>query len=312
MGWGEVRGTRRSAGPTWAREDLSAAAAFGAAQLPAAGLLAWILVNTAQDDYRAGIGGALGAVCVVVFGVPMLPVLGVLTAFVLTLPAVVLARLAARRLRGPGWLWHVVAPIVPALFWGAPAALLFGWSPIATTSALAVFGLLPTLWVGLARRLAWRPARMWWCVLPASLVLLPLAFGGGALATVTGLVREYEPPKLTPAQLAGVWRGDSGAELRLRPDGGARAVKLPGEPPFDDDTHDHGHFQDYVVCAGSGTWRPDADTGDTDRDGVLLTLDGDCGEDTRWTIGGSADDPELFVLFGDPDAGSLRILKRAG
>lgn len=27
---------------------------------------------------------------------------------------------------------------------------------------------------------------------------------------------------------------------------------------------------------------------------------------------GSADDPELFVLLGDPDAGSLRILKRAG
>ncbi|MGX1513116.1 hypothetical protein RKD44_004404 [Streptomyces collinus] len=30
--------------------------------------------------------------------------------------------------------------------------------------------------------------------------------------------------------------------------------------------------------------------------------------ETHWTIGGSEQDPELFALFGDPDAGDLLIL----
>lgn len=50
---------------------------------------------------------------------------------------------------------------------------------------------------------------------------------------------------------------------------------------------------------------------DTGRDGVLLRLDGDCGEDTHWSVSGTEDAPELFVLFGDPDAGELWILERA-
>ncbi|CAM5299170.1 hypothetical protein STENM327S_05630 [Streptomyces tendae] len=42
-----------------------------------------------------------------------------------------------------------------------------------------------------------------------------------------------------------------------------------------------------------------------------MRLDGDCGEATHWRIGGSEQAPELFALFGDPDAGDLLILTRS-
>ncbi|MFE1308999.1 hypothetical protein [Streptomyces sp. NPDC058755] len=306
MGWEKTHGTQPSARLTWAPDDLSAAAALGGAQLPAAGLLWWIYETTTQDDYGAGLGGALGALCFLLFAPLLLPILGMVSAFALTLPSVVLARLAGRHFPGPGWIWHVVAPVGPALFWGEPAAVLFGWSLGTTVAGLAALGLLPTLWVGLVRRRNWRPAGVWWRAALGSVVLFVLAIGGGVFATETGLIQEYEPPKLAPAQLAGVWRGDTGAELRLHPDGSAEAVKLPTQPPFDDD-----HFRDYVRCQGSGTWEPDDDSDNTDRDGVLLKLDGDCGEDTHWSITGSEDSPELFVLFGDPDGGTLWKLRRA-
>ncbi|WP_340378088.1 hypothetical protein U5640_25655 [Streptomyces sp. SS7] len=56
---------------------------------------------------------------------------------------------------------------------------------------------------------------------PAAWVLL-----GGLPASVTGLVEEYEPPRLSAAEVTGVWRGADGAELRLRPGGGAELAAL--------------------------------------------------------------------------------------
>ncbi|MFG2940242.1 hypothetical protein [Streptomyces sp. NPDC048282] len=305
MGWGNIRERLRGGEVSWSRDDLGAAAAVGAAQLPAAAVL-WWAGSSGGDDYGAGSGGALGAACFLVFGWLLLPVLGVVQAFVLTRPAVVLARLAARRPGGPSWAWHLAAPAAPAVLWGGLAALLWSWPLTATVPALTALGVLPALGVGYVRRRSWRPAAVWRWAVPGSIALFLLALGGGTVATEAGLIRHYAPPKLTAAQLTGVWRGDDGAELRLRADGGAEAVDLPAQPPFDDD-----EFRDYVVCEGPGTWLPDAGSSGTGRDGVLLSLDGDCGESTHWSIGGSETSPELFVLFGDPDGGSLRILERA-
>lgn len=308
MGWESVRGrdgTRERTGerrPVWSGGDLSTAVALATAQLPAAGLLTFIDLS-GRDDYGAGNGGALGAVFLLFLAPVLLPLLGVAQAFMLALPSVVAARLAGRRLGGPSWPWYLVAPVVPAAFWSALVASLGSWPFTTTFAVLAGLGVLPTLGVGWVRRRALRPAGVWWWAAAGSFGLAVLTLVGGVLASEAGLVPQYEPPRLTAAQLTGVWRDGSGAELRLRADGSAEAVKLPTEPaPFTDDD-----FSDYVVCAGPGTWAPRR----TWRDGVLVKLDGDCGQDTQWSVGGSEDAPQLFVLFGDPDAGTLRILERA-
>jgi hypothetical protein len=88
--------------------------------------------------------------------------------------------------------------------------------------------------------------------------------------------------------------------------------------------------REFLPCDGTGTWlldrdgdhedagdggfEGDADAGDGGHegdaeapDGVVVRLDG-CGDETFWTIGGTADRPELYVHFGDPDDGDLRVL----
>ncbi|MEU2051860.1 hypothetical protein [Streptomyces bungoensis] len=307
MGWENDGKERPGTGRLWTAADLGAAMSLGGAQLPAAGLLAWVYVSTTRDDYGAGYGGALAAFFVLLVGVVvvpvLLPLLSAALTFALTLPSVVLARLAARRAGGPSWLWHLPAPAFPAALWGVLTLPL--WPLTTSVPVLTALGLPPTLWVALARGRAWRPSGVWWRAAAGSAVLLVAALGGAVLATETGLIHRYEPPRLSTGRLAGVWRGAGGAELRLSPDGRAEAVRLPAQPP-DYDWLD----KEYVRCGGTGTWRPE-DRDDLDRRGIRLRLDGHCGEDTDWSFGGTEDAPELFVLFGDPDAGTLRVLRRA-
>lgn len=308
MGWEKAPGrggTPERAGerrPVWSGGDLGAAVALALAQLPVAALLTFIDLS-GRDDHGAGNGGALGAVFLLFLAPFLLPLLGVAQAYLLTLPSVVAARVTGRRLGGPSWPWYLAAPVVPAAFWSVLVASLGSWPFTTTLAVLAGLGVLPTLGVGWVRHRALRPWGVWWRAAAGSFGLAVLTLVGGVLASEAGLFPQYEPPRLTAAQLTGVWGDGSGAELRLRADGSAEAVGLPTEPaPFTD------HFSgDYVVCAGPGTWTPRR----TWRDGVLLKLDGDCGEDTQWSVGGSEDAPQLFVLFGDPDAGTLRILERA-
>ncbi|MER6068965.1 hypothetical protein ABT187_08915 [Streptomyces sp. NPDC001817] len=307
MGWGKKRDRPGDSGVSRASGDLNAAAALGAAQLPAVAVLVWIQ-SFSRDDYGVGLGGApavVGLLCMLLFAPLILPFLGVVQAFVLTLPSVWLAR----ALPGPGRLRHLLAPLGPAAFWGLLAALLRHWPLTTTVPVLTAVGLLPTLGVPYVRRRAWRRWGPWWRAALGSGVLFALALGGGIAASAAGLIPQYEPPRLTRAQFVGVWRDGDGAELRLGADGRAEAHKLPAEPA-EGDWGDPD--KDYVVCAGSGTWEPDPRTDDTGRDGVLLHLGTACGEDTRWSVSGTGDAPRLFILFGDPDAGVLRILDRTG
>lgn len=167
----------------------------------------------------------------------------------------------------------------------------------------AALGVLPVLGHAYARARRRATGRAWgiWGVwirsalLCAALVMLAMVLA--VPATVMGLIEEYEPPKLSAGQLAGVWRGEDGAVLRLRTGGRADAAELPIESASSawDDPVD--------VCEGSGSWSPGRKDG---RDAVVVRLDGGCGRETYWTIGGTERDPELFVLFGDPDAADVR------
>lgn len=306
MGWETTRERLRKAGATGAPGDLSAATALSAATLPAAGTVAWVQ-SISRDDYGVGLGGApaaAGVLCLLVLAPLLLPFLGLVQACVLTLPSVGLAR----GLPGPAWLRYLSAPVALTAFWGGLAALLLHWPLTTTVPVLTALVLPPTLAVPYVRRRAWRRWGLWWRAALASAGLTAAALGLGVLATTAGLIRPYEPPRLTTAQLAGVWRGENGAELRLRPDGRAEARELPTEPTERDWSRPD---REYAVCAGSGTWEPDADPYGTDRAGILLHLGGACGLDTHWSVSGTETAPRLFVLFGDPDAGTLRILERA-
>jgi hypothetical protein len=63
--------------------DLNTAASLCAAQLPAAGLPAWI-ASFGHDDYGVGYGGAFGVLCLLLFAPLLLPFLGLVQAFTLT------------------------------------------------------------------------------------------------------------------------------------------------------------------------------------------------------------------------------------
>ncbi|WP_077798080.1 hypothetical protein [Streptomyces sp. JHA26] len=290
MGWGTRPGAAGRGRPTWSNDEWNAASALCAAQLPLVWLAWWFVVESGHDDHGRG-GGFLGIVCVPL----ILPFLGVLHSSAQIMPAATLARLLPRRLRGPEWAWHTVASVLVGAGWAGLGHMVWDWSLRDTLPWCAGAGILPVLCLALLRERAWRGWSIWFRSAAAGLVLF--AVGGlGAAA----LADEYEPPRLSDERLAGDWRGDDGAVLRLAPGGRAELTRVPAQPDF-------GTHRDYTRCSGTGTWTR-ALSGD--REGVLVRLDGGCGEETYWGIGGSGRKPELFALFGDPDAGELVLLGR--
>jgi hypothetical protein len=311
MGWGDIRREVGRARSAWDSVTVHAAAGVGAAQLPAAALISYVEVATG-DDYGSGGGVALGLACLLLLAPLYLPFLGLLHACVQTLPAAVLARLTIRRVRGREWVWHLAWAAVLGVVWAAVAAVLWGWPFGITAAVFASLGFLPVFGVAYFRRSSRSRERAWGCsgtwIVSAgvSFVLFVVVFGGAVLATETGIVEEYEPPRLSAGQLTGVWRDEDGAVLRLHSGGRAELAALPTQSEHMDWLAD----PPYTVCEGTGTWEPVRKGEDVERDGVGLKVDSGCGKPTLWRIGGTEDDPELFVLFGDPDAGDLRILTR--
>jgi hypothetical protein len=309
MGWDhDTREPPRSL-PNWAKAELNTAVAVCAAQLPAA-VAIWWLTTLGDDDHGGGSDGALAAVgllCVLALGPPVAAVLGLLHSVAYTMPASTLGGLATRRFRGPEWLWHLVSVGVLGVVWAAVPALLGGWSLPVTAALVVVSGVLPALGVRYVRR--WqrtmgRAPRGWtvWLLWPvlASFSLLTLVVGGGVIATVSGVIEEYEPPKLSAAQLTGVWHGEDGAVLRLHRDGRADLTRVPFAGGGKDGS-------DTTSCGGTGHWT----FGHDDvygRDAVHLGVDR-CG-DAAWVISGTEDDPELFVSVDDAESGDVRVLKR--
>ncbi|MDO0914033.1 hypothetical protein QQM39_25340 [Streptomyces sp. DT2A-34] len=256
--------------------DLNAAAAVCAAQFPAIGLIWLIGTQLSRDDY----GGPYSflsylALALLLAVTPVLmPFAGLAHAVAHIGPADLLARLAARHVRGPVWAWHLVCTGALGVVWAALAALLWGWSFTSTAALLAALGVLPVFGLaylrGRARRTG-RPQGFWAVWLPslfASVTLFLLVLVGGVLGTVTRLLG-YEPPALSAGRLAGDWRGADGAVLRLDSGGKAELTKLPTESESGD------WYTDPIdVCDGTGSWSPGEQGG---RDAVLVRLDGGCG-----------------------------------
>ncbi|MEV1062298.1 hypothetical protein [Streptomyces sp. NPDC050263] len=296
--------------------DVIAAVAVGAAQLPSAWLLWWI-GDLSDDRYGRGCN-ALGMIFVVLVAPVCLPVLGLLQAWAQTLPAAALAELTHGRIPWPRWVRHLTAAVLIAVVWAAVGTAAWGWPFVTPALVLAALGVLPVLAMAYTRGREWGAWGVWLGAGAGSIVLFVLAFLGGLLASATGLVEEYEPPRLSAAQVAGVWRGAGGAELRLFPGGRAELTNMPAEGDGDGDAEfEYGAGEAEAVCEGTGTWVFGADRESDRRDKVLVRLgDGSgtasrCGDEVSWRIGGADRAPELFVIFGDPDVGELWILTPA-
>ncbi|MFI8193342.1 hypothetical protein ACIF8T_31980 [Streptomyces sp. NPDC085946] len=301
MGWGPVgRGVGR-AWSAWTPAEREAVSSASAAQLPAASV-AWWIGSFTRDDYGLPVGG-LGMFCLCLFLPLVLPVLGLLHSTLQLMPGWLLAEWLERPLpRVPRWGRRLLGTAAVGVVWAVAAALAVDRPFAATAVWCAALGVWPVAWAAFVRRRAEAAGRSWGCLglwfrsASASAGLCVLTLLGGLLATAAGLVEQYEPPKLSRDRLAGVWRGEGGAVLRLLPGGRAEAADLPMNGPG----------WDAVTCDGTGRWLPDSEG----RAGVRVTVAG-CGDGTTWTIGGTRREPELFVALGDPDAGDLRILKRA-
>ncbi|MEU1185571.1 hypothetical protein ABZ464_49775 [Streptomyces sp. NPDC005820] len=259
------------------------------------------------DPYGRDYGGGLGLACVFLFAPLYLPVLGLLQAWAQTLPAAFLAQLTHGRLPGPRWVRHLAASVLIGVVWAAPAAVFLGWSFVATALVLAALAVLPVLAMAYARGRAWGGWGVWLGAGTGSVLLSVFAVLAGLLAGVTGLIEEYEPPRLSAGEVTGVWHGANGAELRLLGGGRAELAAMPTEGEFGEET---------VVCEGTGSWAFERDTS-SKWDSVVVRLEegggtgSTCGDETSWTIGGTDHAPELFRFIGDPDAGELRILEPA-
>ncbi|MER6953229.1 hypothetical protein [Streptomyces sp. NPDC000618] len=302
---------RTKTGLKRADTDVTAAVAVGAAQLPAAWLL-WWMGGLSDDRYGRGYGPALGLLFLVLLAPLYLPVLGLLQAWAQTLPAAALAELTHGRIPWPRLVRQLAAAVLIGVVWAAVAAAAWGRPFVTTALVLAALGVLPVLAMAYTRGREGGAWGVWLGAVAGSVVLFVLAFLGGLLASVTGLFEEYEPPRLSAAQVAGVWRGADGAELRLLPGGRAELTNMPAEG---DAEVEYGAGEAQAVCDGTGTWvfKADRDRWDT----VLVRLGhgsgtaSRCGDEASWRIGGSARAPELFAIFGDPDAGELWILTPA-
>lgn len=318
MGWADTARKPGRTGLKWSDADLSIAAAVCAAQFPVVAALSWLGTLNDDDPYGAGYDSAFGLACLLLFAPLLLWVLGRLHAAVHTMPAAPLARLTVRRAGGPEWIWHLVFVGVLGVVWSAVGAALGGLPFLVGTLWIVGFGVLPALGVAYVRgrtRTAGRAPRgrrIWLGSALGSIGVSVVVLVAGTVAQSTGLIKEYEPPKLSAGELAGVWRGDHGAVLRLTAAGRAGLTKVAAEPGDHDPV-----TTEFAVCGGTGTWFLDTDgvhdhyseNGPGERDGVVVTVPG-CGDATFWTLGGSEDEPELYVLFGDPDSGDLRRLRR--
>ncbi|MFI7344170.1 hypothetical protein ACIBUY_40280 [Streptomyces sp. NPDC050085] len=280
------------------------AAAVGAAQWPAIGLTAWVVKTTTENDYGQTLGGGLAAVgllCVLVFSPPVFVLLGRLQAAAQVRPALALADLARRRMRGPVWMWRGLALLGVGLVWAVLPTALHLWSYATSALMCTAIGVLPALGAVRGRRKPYGRRGLWLRSVLGGAGLAALALGGLIGASVTGLLREYEPPKLTNAQLVGVWRGD-GAELRLTADRRAELSDVPYAYVWERD--------EVERCDGSGIWLPGTSGGGGRLEQGVEVEVSSCGDGVIWTVGGTAEHPELYVPFGDLDTPDVRILRR--
>lgn len=257
-------------------------------------------VEVVDDPYGRGFGGGIGAIFGLVFICVVLPLLGFAAGWVhsvlVTVPVMALSNAVGVRTRipAPWWALPVLAGLSAA--YAAPVALLTSAPYAATCGWLVAAGALPVAVAVCARMRQWTKSSVRRRTLGvAALAAVAACVAGSAWPSGS---EPYQPPVLSRGDYVGVWTGD-GVRLELDAQGSATAEKLPVDDGFE------------VVdrCSGHGTWKlREADR--LSRAAVVLAVP-ECDKDARvWELAGTAAEPELFVLIGDPDGGDVRVLRK--
>jgi hypothetical protein len=281
---------------------LLASASVSGAQVVVLMVVLWCLPAREETYYAPG--PAFGFLVVALLAPFLLTVVGFGHALAVTLPAILVGRLAARR-HPPAWRWSLAATAALA----ASYALL-GWRngvpyPVALLWTLG-FSVLPVLLGHHAiHRVARGTLRSSWRLMGevalVTAVCAALVIGLGLLGYRTGHLKEYEPPEVARADAVGTWRaGAGGTEVRLAADGRASVTDLP---------YGRAAAWEKAFCDGDGTWSWRG-RGADGRDAVELTIPGCAGARERWMFSGTPERLELFVVLGDPDAGDLYVLPK--
>lgn len=267
---------------------------------------AWLYLDGLSDEAPNVIGNIGLGLILLPFLALFVGVVCLVLSAVVVLPTVPLARRLGRSATGRAdarWPVPATAAVEAGLVAGAaaflgagPGASLVCWAAVATALSAAV------LTARLALRDSWRGrgVRLFLRTACGGAAAVALTVAAWATAYGTGLATVYEPPRMSPATLAGSWSDGHGGTLTLAADGSATASGL--------DEHD-GFGAPAGDCDGTGSWEFDPGDGPSTQQ-TTLTLPGCDDVGTWWYVLGTEERPKLYAYRGDPDSWDLYILRR--
>ncbi|WP_345190848.1 hypothetical protein [Streptomyces lavendulae] len=264
-----------------------------------------------QSEFHGGEGG-LGWLFGTIFALVLLAVMSVIAGLagsaMAVLPLVLLGRAVARRTgRRDSWQLTLatvaVVAVALALVIGS-CTLLAGFGGLLVYPVLAlslIVGLAPATLCARAAGNPGKPGARWRVlggVALGGLGLLVVTLAVGVAAYSSGILKIYEPPQLTEADMVGTWTDGGGGSLRFEADG---TVTAKGVTKYEATGEQSGASN----C--TGTWQLTENEGDRPFE---LSIS-DCESlSFGWDIGGTEEHPTVFTWIGEPDAGERYILTR--
>ncbi|MGW1355518.1 hypothetical protein ACWCQE_40705 [Streptomyces sp. NPDC002409] len=285
------------------------AVAIGAETVIAA-LVAFLhILQSESHGGEGGLGWLFGTMFALVLLAVISMIAGLAGSAMAVLPLVLLERAVARRTgRRDSWQLTLatvaVVAVALALLIGS-CMLLAGFGGLLVYPVLAlslIVGLAPATLCARAAGNPGKPGARWRVlggVALGGLGLLAVTLAIGVAAYSSGILKIYEPPRLTEADMVGTWTDGDGGSLRFEADG---TVTAKGVNEYEATGEQSG------ACNRTGKWQL------TENEGVGRPLElsiADCESlSFGWDIGGTEEHPTVFTWIGEPDSGERYILTR--
>lgn len=268
-----------------------------------------ILLQSESHGGEGGIGWLFGTIFALVLLAVVSVIAGLAGSAMAVLPLVLLGRAAARRTgRRDSWQLTLatvaVVAVTLALLIGS-CTLLAGSGDLLVYPVLAlglIVGLAPATLCARAAGNPGKPGARWRVlrgVALGGLGLLAVTLAVGLAAYSTGILKIYEPPRLTEADMVGTWTDGGGGSLRFEANG---TVTAKGVKEYEATGVQSGAYN----CTGK--WQL------TENEGVGRPYElsiADCENlSIGWDIGGTKEHPTVFTWIGKPDSGERYILTR--